>query len=68
MTEVYNLKGIADRGYDLTWFDNGGISIGIDWQSNKIVVADTEHPDGATIEVGTFSDLEVFYQEDLTNN
>jgi len=42
---------------DITWFDNDGISIGIDWMTNTIVVADIEHPDGATIEIGTFSDL-----------
>jgi len=42
---------------DITWFDNGSISIGIDWMTNTMVVADIEHPDGATIEIGTFSDL-----------
>jgi hypothetical protein len=67
MTEIHNLQGLANEHYDLTWFDNEGISIGIDWQSNTIVVADLDHPDGATIEVGSFSDLKVFYQEDLTN-
>lgn len=53
----------------ISWFDgidisdgNGiaignGISIGIDWMTNTIVVADIDHPDGATIEIGTFSDL-----------
>ena len=41
----------------LEWHDNGGISIGIDWFSNVIYVVDENHPDGASVEVGSFSDL-----------
>jgi hypothetical protein len=42
---------------DITWFDSPGMSVGIDWITNIIVIADTIHPDGPTIELGTFSDL-----------
>jgi hypothetical protein len=67
---VEQLKVIAEQDalnadlLGLEWHDNDGISIGIDWFSNVIYVCDENHPDGAKVEVGSFSDLrEVFTKE-----
>ena len=67
---VSELKVVAEQDalnaglLGLEWHDNDGISIGIDWFSNVIYVCDENHPDGAKVEVGSFSDLrEVFTKE-----
>ena len=67
---VEELKVVAEQDaldaglLGLEWHDNDGISIGIDWNSNVIYVCDENHPDGATVEVGAFSDLRVVFTKE----
>lgn len=47
---------------DFSWFDNGDMSIGMDWATMQMVIVDMDHPDGPTIEaVGEVIDFVNIY-------
>ena len=70
MSKLIELQAKANELFEteFTWYVNqdprgGQLAIGIDWESNGIVLVDLEHPDGAVIQDGGLMDIDTIYQE-----
>jgi hypothetical protein len=67
MSQFSELKSKADELLDgeFIWYmspvDPDGLAVGIDWETQAIVIVDMDHPDGAVIQTGGLLDINTIY-------
>lgn len=71
MSEMSKLKTKADELFDaeFIWYvspvDPDGLAVGIDWETQAVVIVDMDHPDGAVIQSGGLLDVDTVYVEEV---
>jgi hypothetical protein len=52
---------------EFIWFDSPlskRLSIGVDWDTEQIVIVDLDHPNGPAIQSSYLLDMDTFYEEE----